>query len=294
MPTLDTAITAFLASREFDAATISRLDFWADQLGPVELLDITPELVDAALERLAARGRLHPLRGQPTRPAGSPLKGSTLNRYITQLGSIFRYARRLRLLPRGHVPPTRGVEKAPESNDAERYLRREEVERLLAVARLVDQRWGKLPALILVAFHTGLRVGNLQALRWADVDLARRTLSVARTKNGSPLVAALTERAAAELARLPGGRDPDALVFAGPHGRPFHFRRLWSQTCREAGLPGRNFHQLRHGCGSELARQGVGQAQIMAVLGHRTLTASARYMHQSVDDKRQVVDRVFG
>ncbi|WP_206171639.1 hypothetical protein [Thiorhodococcus mannitoliphagus] len=40
-------------------------------------------------------------------------------------------------------------------------------------------------------------------------------------------------------------------------------------------------------------RAGVGQAQIMAHLGHQTLTASARYMHANVEDKRQVVDRVF-
>jgi len=49
---------------------------------------------------------------------------------------------------------------------------------------------------------------------------------------------------------------------------------------REAGLAGRNFHQLRHGTATALARAGVNQASLMAALGHRTLSASARYMHQ--------------
>jgi integrase len=83
-------------------------------------------------------------------------------------------------------------------------------------------------------------------------------------------------------------------VFEGKEGRPFGFRALLIKVCREAGLPGRNFHQLRHGCGSALAQAGIGQAQIMAIMGHKTLTASARYMHHSTNDKRQVVDKVFG
>lgn len=293
MATLSTLVEAFIASREFDAATLSRLAFWAEQLGDKELADITPDDVDAALVRLAERGRLRPVRGQAATAAKRPLAGSTLNRYVSQLATLYKYARRLRLLHRTHVPPTKGIEKAPEPVDPDRYLRPEEVERLIKVARLLDRKWGKLCALIVLAFHTGLRKGNLQALRWADVDLERRTITVLKTKNGRPQVSALSERAVAELSRLPG-RDPEALVFAGRTGeRPYNFRALWQKVCEEAGLPGRNFHQLRHGCGSALAAAGVGQAQIMAHLGHRTLSASARYMHQNVEDKRQVVDRVF-
>jgi integrase len=293
MATLSAVVDAFVASREHDRATLGRLAFWVECLGSRELSAIAPDEIDTALVRLAERGRLVPRRGHDTAPAGIALAGSTTNRYISQLQSIFKYARRLRLLPRAHVPPTRGIEKAPEPLDPNRYLRPEEVERLLKVARVLDTRWGRLPALILTAFHTGLRVGNLQALRWRDVDLEQRTVTVAKTKNGQPIVAALSARAAAELAKLPG-QIPDALVFAGRADRAHNFRGLWIKVCTEAGLPGRNFHQLRHGCGSALATAGVGQAQIMAIMGHRTLTASARYMHQNASDKLAVVDRVFG
>lgn len=292
MPTLKDTIDAFVASRELDRSTLGRLAFWDQQLGQFELNAITPDQVDEALVRLAERGRLTPIRGQETLTAGVPLKGSTQNRYISQLQSVFKFARRLRLLPRAHVPPTKGIERSPEPPDPNRYLRTEQVEKLVALARVVDNQWGKLPALILTAFHTGLRIGNLQAARWRDVDTVQRTITVLKTKNGQPIVSALSERAAAELAKLPG-QEPDALVFAGRTGRPFQFRRLWSRVCAEAGVPGRNFHQLRHGCGSALASAGVGQAQIMAIMGHRTLSASARYMHQNAADKMQVIDRVF-
>lgn len=293
MATLDAVIDAFVASREFDKATLARLRFWSEQLGAQELAAITPDDVDAALVALAERGRLQTRRNRPTQATGQPLSGATINRYITQLGSVYRYARRLRLLPRVFVPPTKGIEKAPEPPNPERYLRPDEVERLITVARLLDRRWGRLPALITLAFHTGLRVGNLLALRWRDVDLEAGTLTVVKTKNGRPLVAPLTAAACAELRAL-GTPAPDRLVFEGRGGRAYNFRPLWAKVCTEANLPGRNFHQLRHGCGSALAQAGVGQAQIMAILGHRTLSASARYMHHSTEDKRAVVRKVFG
>jgi integrase len=63
---------------------------------------------------------------------------------------------------------------------------------------------------------------------------------------------------------------------------------------KTAGLTGRVFHELRHGHGHKLAREGVSQQLIMASMGHRTLSASARYAHASIDDKKAVIARVFG
>jgi len=294
MATLKTVVDGFLAAREYDNATLGRLAFWVNELGEREIGEITADEVDAALVRLAERGRLKTGRNIRTEPEGRPLAGATLNRYVSQLGSLYKYARRLRLLPRSHVPPTRGIEKAPEAEHPDRYIRREEYHRLLAVARLVDRHWGKMPALIVLAFHTGLRKANLLGLRWRDVDLKARTATVPRTKNGAPIVAALSQRAVDALAALPGPREPGAYVFAGRTGRPYQIRRLWLNVCREAGLEGRNFHQLRHGCGHALSTAGINQAQIMQIMGHRTLSASARYMHCNTADKRRVIDDVFG
>lgn len=292
MPTLSDTVAAFVAAREYDAATLSRLGFWTDQLGDRELTAITPEAVDAALVRLAERGRLKPGRNRETVRAGRPLAPASINRYISQLGSVYKFARRLRLIPRAFVAPTINIEKAPEPVDPERYLRAEDIERILAVARVMDKKWGRLCALIVCAYHTGLRKTNLLYLRWSDVDLAAGTATVRRTKNGEPIVAALSKRAVAELKRLPN-KQPEAFIFAGRSGAPLQFRALWVRVVEAAGLPGRNFHQLRHGCGHRLAMAGVNQAQIMAVMGHKTLTASARYMHQNTRDKAEIVARVF-
>lgn len=195
MPTLSETIDGFVASRSLDSGALPRLQFWLDALGERELTEITIDDVDDALVALARRGRLLPSRSG-TEPAGAPLKGSTLNRYLAQLASIYVFARRERLTPRAFQSPTRGLERAPEPPDPERYLKPEEVERLLACAKLVDRRWGKLTALIEVLAGTGLRIGNVKALRWQDVDLDQRTVFIPRTKNGEPITAVMPQRAA--------------------------------------------------------------------------------------------------
>ena len=294
MTTFQDVSEAWIVSREHCTGSLGRIQFWVDQFGSTPITDITEDDVDRALEALVARGKVKPGRnGQPATPTGEPLAGSTVNRFISTLAGIFKYARRVRALPRSHTPPTRGIEKAPEPVDPDKYFRPEEVENLLKVARVLDQKWRKLPALIVLGFHTGLRVGNLLDLKWRDIDLEARTATVAVTKNGRPHIAPLTDRCLEELLRLRKGQ-PDERVFKSYlNDKPFNYRTLWGKVCKEAGYEGRTFHWLRHGCGSALASAGVAQAQIMQVMGHRTLVASARYMHSNVNDRQAVVGRVF-
>jgi integrase len=116
---------------------------------------------------------------------------------------------------------------------------------------------------------------------------------LAVTKNGRPHIAPLTDRCLAELLRLRKGQPAERVFKSYLNDKPFNYRTLWGKVCKEAGYEGRTFHWLRHGCGSALASAGIAQAQIMQVMGHRTLIASARYIHSNVDDRRDVVGRVF-
>jgi len=293
MTTLAEIIDLFVIANAPPASTLAHLFFWRDALGEWPAESITTEQVDAAIDTLVRRGRLKPRRGREAEQSARQLRPATINRYLSAIGGIYRFAKRQRLIKKSHPSPTVGIERLPEPTDPDRYLRAEQVERIIAVARTVDKSWQRLPALIRVAFTTGLRKGNLQALRWRDVDLDAGRITIAKTKNGRPHVAPLVPSAIDELGALPGSRHPDDLVFGSTRGKPFNFRGLWARSCDLAGYPGRNFHQLRHGCGSALARAGVSQAQIMGVLGHRTLSASARYVHLSVKDRADVVERVF-
>lgn len=297
------AFVNFKRERPLDRSALARLAFWQSQFCETPVIELSADQVDAALTALQTRGRLKlaagknpaTARGEAMVPSGEPLKGSSVNRYLSTLGEVLKHASRLRLVPRNYVSPLKGLERAPEPVDPDRYLRPEQIEAIITAARLIDRKWGKLVALTRVAFVTGLRVGSIQALRWDQVDLDQRLIHVGRTKNGDPITSVINQACVDELKKLPRPSDPTELIFRGLRGnRPHQFRKTWATACREAGLAGRNFHQVRHGTGSLLASSNVNQAGIMAVMGHRTLAASKRYIHLNTSDKRAITAKVFG
>ena len=291
--TLKTLIEGYLAARERPSDVPGRLEFWLDALGDLPITEITADSVDAAMARLVERGKVQPRRNQAYKATGKPLAGSTLTRYVSQLAGIFKYARKQRLVPRTWTPPTRGMDLPSQAPIKTQYFTAPDVERLVRVARMLDTRWKKMPALIQVAFCTGLRAGSLSELHWEQIDLEAGLVSVRRTKNDHPIVSVLSSAAKAELRSLPGHK-PGELVFANKSGQPYHWRKLWLRITREAEFDGYNFHLLRHSCGSALASAGIGQAAIMEAMGHRTLHASRRYMHLNVAARTEIVNRVFG
>jgi integrase len=297
--TLGHLIHAFIncaRKKPLDNASLGRLAYWNEALGTRELAAIHPDEVDAALVQLQQRGRLRPRRGQAPQPTGAPLAPATINRFISTLGELYKHARRLRILPRNHESPLKGIERAPEPVDPDRYFRPEQIEALIAIARVLDRRWRRMPALIRLGFVTGIRIGNLQALRWCDVNLEEKTVQVGKTKNGDPNYAPITQAVVEELRKLGKPASDAELIFRSKRraDRPHNFRKTWAKVTAHAGLPGRNFHQIRHGTGSQLARSNVNQAGIMAAMGHRTLSASARYIHHNLADRRATVRKAFG
>lgn len=294
MTTLNDTIDAMVASHlDLDCGSLHRLEFWKSQLGQHQLRDISADDVDGALDVLVSRGKLRAGRSLNTQSTGKPLAPATITRYVATLGGIFRWAKGQRLLRKSHIVPTRGVQTAASPINKNKFMTADEVERLIKVARVTDRHWKKLPCMITLGFHTGLRAGSLKMLRWRDIDWTEQTAYVARTKNGEPHVAPLSTACINELKKLPKGQ-PDELIFSGRTGKPFTHRNLFRKTAEQAKLSDRTFHWLRHSCGTELARRGVSQAQIMAVMGHKSLASSARYIHANVNDRRAVVNSVFG
>ena len=147
--------------------------------------------------------------------------------------------------------------------------------------------------LIRIAAYTGLRLGELLALRWEDVHLADRRLVVHRafsdtvegpTKSWQARFLPIADPAAAAFARLSGRGDfvqPNDLVFCSRLGRRLDgsaLRRRFKRAAAAAGLRVLRFHALRHGAGSMVARQ-ADPRWVQAFLGHSKLTTTERYLH---------------
>jgi site-specific recombinase XerD len=185
-----------------------------------------------------------------------------------------------------------------------------EVRNLLAIAKRHEhtddlRRWVGYVALIILA-GTGVRDGELLSLRTADVDVARRQLSVVgkgskpRTVPFGPATARVLATYLEELRpRLP--QSPYFIVNPrslrqGPHwGRmePSTLRALVRQLLAETGIPGRHFpHRFRHTFATNALRE-VGNIEVVReLLGHADITTTSRYLHASMADKHDAADRI--
>jgi integrase len=197
-----------------------------------------------------------------------------------------------------HMVPLNVAEavKAPRPAPPEmRTLSAAEARKLLEAAR-----GDKLEALYMLAVHTGMRQGELLALKWQDVDLENAKLSVRRTitmSSGRILlgelktkksrrtirltdaaVQALREHLARQLEgmeRLGDAYRDEGLVFASKVGTPINptnlRRRSLASLLKRAGLPHIRFHDLRHTCATLLLACNVHPKYVQELLGHANI-----------------------
>ena len=182
-----------------------------------------------------------------------------------------------------------GVEKfqAPRSGDI-RVFSPEEVWALVRAAS--SEQDG---ALFLAAAFTGLRMGELLALRWRDIDFAGNTIRVRASyylgqlttpKSGKVRAVPLAPDVATALAQL-GRREhwlaEDDLVFVGEAGSYLDgsaLRRRYKAALAAAGLRPLRFHDLRHTFGTRM----IAKADIRRVqewMGHADVQTTMRYLH---------------
>jgi integrase len=209
------------------------------------------------------------------------------------------------------VDPPRLVRKEIEPLDVEQ-----------AGAFLGAIRGHRLEALFTVALALGLREGEALGLRWQDIDLDGARLrvrqQVQRIKGkGLQFTEPKTERSRRTLAlppfavdalrdhrvrqlqeRLLAGnswRDND-LVFPSTLGTPMDASNLIGQYHRllkQAGLPPRRVHDLRHTCATLLLVQGEDLRVVMEVLGHSQISLTANtYQHVAESLKRGAADKM--
>ncbi|WP_217923147.1 tyrosine-type recombinase/integrase [Miltoncostaea oceani] len=167
------------------------------------------------------------------------------------------------------------------------------------LARLIEETPERWRLIVRFLAQTGLRVGELIALRWEDVDLGTRRVNVRRrlrlgrldTPKSSYGIrqVPISTRLAQDLWRHRAGADDEALVFLGPEDRQlrpeFVLRSIVKPAAARAGVPWAGVHTLRHTCASILFRSGWNAKQVQVVLGHHSPAFTlATYVHLIPDD----------
>ena len=234
---------------------------------------------------------------------------SILN-YLGLLHSIFKFAEK-RGLTRGN--PVAAIDKPgrPEHDADIRYLDQVDLEALIAAVP-AGPRDSTERTIYLTAAMTGLRQGELIALRWKDIDWAAGRIRVrqnyVRGEFGSPKSkrssrsVPLADRVATELERHFSASTYQAdedLVFCHPQtGAPLDRSRLlkrFKAAAKAAGLRDVRFHDLRHTFGTRMAAAGVPLRTLQEWMGHRDFKTTLIYAdYQPSEHERELVARAFG
>ena len=148
------------------------------------------------------------------------------------------------------------------------------------------------------AVHTGMRQGEILNLQWQDVDFARSTLVVMKSKNGMrrtlPLNSVVYELLAAKQAKTGA---TEGRVFTTPLGNELKVRFLVREFCKardRARIPDFRFHDLRHTFATRLVQRGVDLYKVQRLLGHKTQHMTQRYAHHSPESLRDGVNVLTG
>jgi integrase len=258
------------------------LGWWKAQLGPYALSQLTPALIaeyrDALLKENIGTKESPAHRG-----------AATANRFLAALSSACTDA-----VKEWHwlqENPLRRVSKESEPSGRVRYLSTEERNALLEACRKSELK--ELYLIVLLALTTGMRRGEVIGLHWSDVDLARKSIVLHKTKNQErrsvPILPAVMEalKDHNKVRRL-----NTELVFPGPGDSPIHFDVYWRDALATAKIKDFRFHDLRHTAASYLAMSGATTAEIAAVLGHKTLQMVKRYAHLSDQHVGAVIERM--
>jgi len=180
-------------------------------------------------------------------------------------------------------------------NTRHKYLDQKQIGALLAGC---VGRQAYLKPIITLALNTGMRKGEILALRWQDIDYKNRVIYIRQAKSGegrqapmnNAVMDALRSRMTVESVISP---NPESFVFC--HGNGARLKSMqggFNIVMEQAGIRGFRFHDLRHTFASHLAASGVEILVLKELLGHKTLTMTLRYSHLMPGRKHEAVDRL--
>jgi len=218
------------------------------------------------------------------------------NRALGLLRAMLNKAERWEIIPRG-TNPAALVQPFPEKK-RERYLTEEELKRLLKTIDGLEQA-EELDRYAAAAFRllifTGCRLSEIQTLDWKSIDLAHGCLVLRRHKSdqyGDKIIP-LNPPALRVLKALPR-KNKNSYVIVGrePKGHLTDLQKPWRKVRAAADLDDVRLHDLRHSFASFAVGAGLSLPVIGALLGHRSIQATARYAHLAQNPLREATDVV--
>lgn len=260
------------------------LGWWKSRLGHYYLADINVEMLNTCKREL--------LKAQ-TRNCGpkKQLAPATVQSYLMAMSALLTFAKvELRWIP---ANPMLDVKKPIIRNDRVRFLNADERERLLRCCQSVG-RHPLLYPFVLVAISTAMRRGEIEALRWTNVDFNRHVIRVMDSKNKDKRTVPIAGKAFEILQQMSKVRRIDSdLVFARADGKKHvELKKHWYAAIQESGVQNFRFHDLRHSAATYLLEAGATLTELSGLLGQRTVQMVKRYAHLADSHAHGLVERM--
>lgn len=210
----------------------------------------------------------------------------TINYELSVMGHVFNIAIREWQLATDN--PVIKVRKDRVNNMIERWLTLNEEKRLLKVS----PNW--LQDIIIFAINTGMRQSEILDLRWGQIDMERRTLTIAVQKNRNVDTLPLNET----VIQLLEGRyrdDLDSSDYVFPNTNyerkgNILLLKAFHVALRKSGVKGFRFHDLRHTFATRLVQAGVDLYTVQKLGRWKTVSMVQRYAHHNTETLRSGIE----
>lgn len=267
------------------------------ELGDINVEKITEELIQASVYKWQTANNEH----------GRMIKKATISNLIMLIKQIVRYGNKKGIMPVLEFE----VYYLPETyeNKNKTYTREEQdkIEEVI-LSELSFKSFG-----ILLSLNTGIRIGELCALRWCDIEIERGIMTIHTTlqrvynQNASPKTKVIignpkTEKSIRSIPLSPKLQNiiktlPDIncegyiLTNNSSYIEPRTFRRFYKSFLMKHNIKCLNFHCLRHSFATRLIQNGADYKCVSELLGHTNINTTLNmYVHPDLKQKRSCIE----
>lgn len=269
------------------------------KLGDYLLEDLTPLIVQRFITELSQSGNLK---------SGDGLSANSVNSIITVIQGSLRTAHLIGLTDKYEMDKLKRPRAKERAIECFSISEQKSIE-----AAVMSDRRQKMKGIV-ICLYTGLRIGELLALEWTDIDFAKAEMKISKTchdgKNKSGQFARITDTPKTENSRriipLPkqllsilkemkkGSISP--LVIASRSGNPVSVRsyqRSFELLQIRLKIPRKGFHALRHTFATRAIECGMDIKSLSEILGHKNpMVTLNRYVHSLMEHKRAMMDKL--
>ncbi len=207
---------------------------------------------------------------------------TTINRELTCLKTIYNKANEW---GRTDNNPASSIKNFKENNKIQIILNPIEIE------NLIDAAPEHLKPIIIIAVQTGMRRGEILALKWKNINFRKGYIEIEDSKSGEsrkvPMNSTVYET-------LKGLDKSHAYIFYNPKTRKniIEIKRSFTTAREKAGLNKVRFHDLRHTAATRMCELGVPLKIVSKILGHSTIKMTERYANPTPDTMKEAVEKL--